>query len=257
MSPLKTPHATARNREHKAHAILQTIKHFINNDLCQTDWLDLGCGQGGIAVVIAAQVNSIIGIDPFAWPDWQEFQKQQLNLHFRQQTVEQLEIETGSLDIVLCNQVYEHVQNPRQLIGEIGRVLKPGGHCYFAGPNWLFPIEPHVFWPFVHWLPRPLALKLLNWCGVTKILDADSVTYWTLKRWFREFEVHNAIPFIVKHPEIYGRHSWLKPFWLWKMISYLPTQLIDGLSFLSPGFVFVLKKPNFSEYRNESSIGLK
>src|SRR5687768_9249956 len=40
-----------------------------------------------------------------------------------------------SLDLVTCLDVIEHVLDPRHLIAEIGRVLRPGGHCILATPN--------------------------------------------------------------------------------------------------------------------------
>ena len=36
----------------------------------------------------------------------------------------------GSFDSILCNQVLEHVFNPDEFLGEIARVLKPGGSFY-------------------------------------------------------------------------------------------------------------------------------
>lgn len=239
----RTAHAVATGREAKARAILTTIEHFISDPLLQTTWLDIGCGNGGIAAQIAPQVKSVLGIDPQPWADWSEFHNAHHNLQFLPQPIESLSCADNSIDIILCNQVYEHVLNPQDLIAEIYRILKPGGYCYFAGPNLLFPIEPHVFWPFVHWLPRTVAVKLMRACGSKGVLDAYSTTYWTLTNWLQRFEITNAVPFILKHPELYGRSSWLKPFWLWRLLSYVPTFLLQALTWLSPGFVFILRKP--------------
>ncbi len=40
-----------------------------------------------------------------------------------------------SFDRVTCMHVVEHLQNPRQLIGEAWRVLKPGGSLYIETPS--------------------------------------------------------------------------------------------------------------------------
>ena len=72
-----------------------------------------------------------------------------------------------------------------------------GGIAYFAGPNLLFPIEPHVFWPFVHWLPRGLAVRLMRALGSRKVLDANSASWWRLHAWFDGFEVSNALPYFM------------------------------------------------------------
>jgi SAM-dependent methyltransferase len=41
----------------------------------------------------------------------------------------------GSYDIVICNQVLEHLKNIFGPLGEMHRVLKPGGHLMLSVPN--------------------------------------------------------------------------------------------------------------------------
>jgi 2-polyprenyl-3-methyl-5-hydroxy-6-metoxy-1,4-benzoquinol methylase len=232
------PRWGAKGRDIKAQAILQTVSHFLSIPLAQTTWLDIGCGSGGIAATIAPQVKSIVGIDPEPWPRWTEFQKKHTNLQFLNESVENISCTDNSVDVIICNQVYEHVPDPQYLIAEIYRILKPSGYCYFAGPNLLFPIEPHVFWPFVHWLSRQFAVKSMHVCGSKGILDAYSTHYWTLKKWLHRFEIHNAIPYIIKNPDKYGKAAW----W-WCVLSYLPSYVLHALTWISPGFVFILRKP--------------
>lgn len=42
--------------------------------------------------------------------------------------------ENASFDSVICNEVLEHVFNPRQFVGEVQRVLKPGGSLLLTVP---------------------------------------------------------------------------------------------------------------------------
>ena len=41
----------------------------------------------------------------------------------------------GSFDLVTANMVFEHVQDPKTALGEIGRILRPGGRLVFHTPN--------------------------------------------------------------------------------------------------------------------------
>lgn len=228
-----------QGRDLKASRILKVMKHFTSTPVEMTTWVDLGCGSGGIAAALAPHVKHITGIDPESWPYWQEYSKRQLNLSFVRQPVEQLAIPHESVDVVVCNQVYEHVPDPQFLIQQIYRVLKPGGYCYFAGPNLIFPIEPHVFWPFVHWLPRRFAVNVMRMLGARKVVDANSVSYWTLRKWLAAFEVRNALPDIIAAPGKFGFHGRL-----YRALSWIPRRFIENLTWLSPGFVFVLRKPD-------------
>ena len=159
------------------------------------------------------------------------------NLRFVHATAEESGLPDQSVDVVICNQVYEHVDDPQRLISEIRRMLRPGGSCYFAGPNLLFPIEPHVFWPFVHWLPREFARGLMKAFGAKNLVEANSKDYWTLKRWLGGFEITNAVPYILTKPALYG-HTGLA----WRLLARVPRRVFGALTFLSPGFVFVLRK---------------
>jgi hypothetical protein len=68
----------------------------------------------------------------------------------------------GAFDLVYSNAVIEHVgefDDQRRFAAECARV---GRGYYVQTPNRRFPVEVHLMWPFVHWLPRPLQVRLLR-----------------------------------------------------------------------------------------------
>jgi ubiquinone/menaquinone biosynthesis C-methylase UbiE len=226
-------------RARKAENIIATIQNMLPDlDLPSSTGVDIGCGNGEIAFHLSRHLHNIKGIDPEPWPHWHEFMTKSANLHLIEGAAESIPLPDSSVDIVICNQVYEHVNSPTRLITEIERILKPGGACYFAGPNLLFPIEPHVFWPFVHWLPRSLAIRLMRAAGSSAILDAHSTHYWRLHRWLGNFQIDNALPFVLHHPIIFGRRSLI-----WRALRFLPGRMIRLLTPFSPTFIFILRKP--------------
>jgi 2-polyprenyl-3-methyl-5-hydroxy-6-metoxy-1,4-benzoquinol methylase len=237
MPPVKIdPGWGDRDRPIKASAILTTCRRVIGGDFSRMRWLDIGCGCGDIAATIAPHVGHITGIDPSPWQRWSALRALHPNLDFIQGDFQEAEkIQTP--DVAVCNQVYEHVEEPLRLIRLIQKALKPGGHVYFAGPNLLFPIEPHVFWHFVHWLPRSLAVRIMRAIKARHVITAHSVTIWTLRRWFRGFDVTNALPLVLRQHGDYGRKGFL-----WRALARTPHEMVDKLTFFSPGFIFVLKK---------------
>lgn len=57
-------------------------------------------------------------------------------------------------DVVLSNQVFEHVADLAQLASEVARTTTPGGRGLHVFPaKWIFD-EPHLHAPMVHWLPK-------------------------------------------------------------------------------------------------------
>jgi SAM-dependent methyltransferase len=46
-------------------------------------------------------------------------------------------VRSGSLDVVLCVSVLEHLDEPEAMLLELRRVTAPGGVCLINVPNWL------------------------------------------------------------------------------------------------------------------------
>lgn len=229
-------------RDRKAEAIIATLQSHCGCDLTNCAWLDIGCGSGGISSTLSNHVKSVVGIDPEPWQRWNGFCKERPNLKFYAGTYRELSALVGerSCDVVVCNQVYEHVDDPDALLAAIHRVLKPEGFCYFAGPNFLWPIEPHVFWPFVHWLPRAFAQRSMRALGSRQAsdLDAWSWPYWRLTRAFRDagFIYSSAI-----RERVLANTSASRPI-ITRLLSGLPKGVFSMLTPLSPAFVFVLRR---------------
>jgi SAM-dependent methyltransferase len=78
--PAADPRWGQRDRDIKAHAIAQTLRHYMSLPLDQVDCVDIGCGSGGIAFHLAPLVRSMVGVDPESWQRWKDFQNQRKNL---------------------------------------------------------------------------------------------------------------------------------------------------------------------------------
>jgi hypothetical protein len=68
-----------------------------------------------------------------------------------------------SFDLVFSNSVIEHVgdfDTQKQFANEMLRV---GKNIYCQTPNKWFLIEPHLISIFIHWLPYPIARKLVRY----------------------------------------------------------------------------------------------
>jgi ubiquinone/menaquinone biosynthesis C-methylase UbiE len=78
---------------------------------------------------------------------------------------ERLPVTDATVDFVHCAQVLEHVRSPRAFLGELRRVLVPGGHAYVTAINRHALRDPHFGVVGVNWLPRRLADRVLVLLG--------------------------------------------------------------------------------------------
>jgi 2-polyprenyl-3-methyl-5-hydroxy-6-metoxy-1,4-benzoquinol methylase len=75
---------------------------------------------------------------------------------------------SAQFDIVSCSQVLEHLPPDRQpaLVAEMWRLCRPGGLLWIDTPNQLAMCDQHdTGLYFVHWLPRPMKMRLARWLG--------------------------------------------------------------------------------------------
>ncbi len=243
-APSTDPRWGGGDRDLKGRAILGTVRRLAGDDVLAGAWLDIGCGSGEIALELSQSVAAVTGIDPEPWERWNDFVAEHANLDFLQGGYRELESRLGvaSMDVVVCNQVYEHVDDPDALMQQIHRVLKPGGLCYFAGPNLWWPIEPHVKWAFVHWLPRRFAQRLMTLMGSRDAddLDARLWSWFRLVRMFRRhgFEYRNALL-----ERVFADAGPSSTSLAFRIAVRLPQGIADVLAPLAPAFVFLLRKP--------------
>ncbi|MBF8267065.1 MAG: Methyltransferase type 11 [Dehalococcoidia bacterium] len=126
--------------------------------------LDLGCGEGGVAIAFALRGGQVTALD--ASPERIERMKVWASEHgVAVEGVAGDALETGlpsgHYDVVVCNDFLEHVRAPQALAYEIQRLLKEGGHLYLSNLNRLsifgFLSDPHLSLFGLTWMPRWLA----------------------------------------------------------------------------------------------------
>jgi 2-polyprenyl-6-hydroxyphenyl methylase/3-demethylubiquinone-9 3-methyltransferase len=97
---------------------------------------DIGCGGGVLAEALTRLGAVVMGIDLSAdllGIARTHAAEQGLTIDYRFVSAEQVaQDEPGAYDIVTCLEVLEHVPRPEELVRTSARLLKPGGHAFFA-----------------------------------------------------------------------------------------------------------------------------
>ena len=86
--------------------------------------LDVGCGT--------KPYREFFGADEHVGIDWGNSLHRLDAEHIG--SAEELPFPDDSFDTVLCTEVIEHLRHPARAVGEMARVLKPGGHLILTAP---------------------------------------------------------------------------------------------------------------------------
>jgi len=89
--------------------------------------LDVGCGTGALAYVLAPHVGKVVGVD--ASEEYLEAARRNApaNCTFELGDAAALGFPYGHFDLVGCLRVLHHVRRPELVVSELARVTRPGG----------------------------------------------------------------------------------------------------------------------------------
>ncbi|MBL4558163.1 MAG: methyltransferase domain-containing protein [Rhodobacteraceae bacterium] len=115
----------------------------------QVKVVDLGCGSGDSYQSLKEQLPNLdyVGVDIESSPEVDGRTRDDLS--FKTYDGINLPFESGTIDIIFCKQVLEHVRHPDALIADVARVLKPGG-IFVGSVSFL---EPYHSFNIFNWSP--------------------------------------------------------------------------------------------------------
>ncbi|MGQ0593118.1 MAG: class I SAM-dependent methyltransferase [Gammaproteobacteria bacterium] len=222
--------------------------------------LDFGCGAGQIVDQLRAKNVRAFGCDVFFEGNscLPSVPRRLMGSVIRRMQTLVVPFESGQFDVVINNQVMEHVEDLDSALSEIHRVLKPKGVVLSLFPDKGVWREGHCGIPFLHWFPKgsrtrlfyAAALRLLGlgydtgnkgvvrwakeWC--------DWLDMWTYYRKSAEIRSAYATYFVKT------RH--IEDYWLQRrlgtrkgLVKLLPARAQRLMVRKLAGLVFVCSKP--------------
>lgn len=133
------------NRDKKAKQNIARVRQGLSelpSDAIE-DVLELGCGIGTVAAFLAQTYNmNVCGTD-YDQDQIQIARKrhpENEHLNYRVEDAEQLSFQNARFDLVISQNVFHHLSRWQTAVGEITRVLRPGGFFLWldlAFPKWM------------------------------------------------------------------------------------------------------------------------
>ncbi len=145
--------------------------------------LDIGCASGmGVELFTRNNCKHVVGVElnpETLWFNPSRYTSQ--NAMLAQADACRLPIGTQSVDTVVMLEVIEHIENDRQTIAEIARVLRPGGRFICSTPNFIvsrninpFHVREYLFEQFQSLLSEHTAH--IEWYGQSFVLPHKLLT---------------------------------------------------------------------------------
>jgi len=228
-----------KGRSRKFEKILSVLKDF-HPSLHSLNCLDIGCSSGIITSLMGKHFSLAIGIDidreavqyakdHFSSPRTQFLIADSMALPFKE----------GSIDVIICNHIYEHVPRARDLMEETYQVLKEDGFCYFAAGNKFMVMEGHYRLPFLSWLPKPIAHLYLKVTGKGSCYYEEHRSLRGLRQLTARFRIHDYTLGIIRDPEkFFATDLFRNTSFLYQCIRFLAPYLYPWI----PTYIWVLTK---------------
>jgi 2-polyprenyl-6-hydroxyphenyl methylase/3-demethylubiquinone-9 3-methyltransferase len=167
--------------------------------------LDIGCGGGFLANALSAKGWSVAGVD-LSRSTLEQARRVDATqrVDYREADAYNLPFENGSFEAVAAMDLLEHVEDPRRVVAEAARVLKPNG-CFFfhtfnrnllsyflviKGVEWFIPNTPprmHVYSLFIkpkelQEMARTQSMEVVEMRGLAPQLSLDAAVHILWKR---------------------------------------------------------------------------
>lgn len=196
---------SAEGRYRKARTMLAVLHDAIGRDaLRHATVLNIGCSTGYIDEALAPEVRELVGID--IDDDAVEHAQRRSdapNARFLVGDAMDIPFEDARFDVAICSQVYEHVPDPRRMIAEMHRVLRPGGIVYFAATNRYCVMEKHHHLPMLSVMPVAWAHRYLKLAGKGRYYHERHLGYGALRKLVLPFRIDDYTLRLLRAPDHY------------------------------------------------------
>ena len=219
--------------------------------------LDFGCGAGQIVKLLRKDGILAFGCEAFYGGGSSPIPADLRSFVFAMES-KSIPFPPATFDIVINNQVMEHVEDLDAALSEIHRVLKPGGTLLSLFPDKSVWHEGHCGVPFLHWFSNRSTWRIyyaLLWrsIGVGYFTEGKSRLEWSKQfcAWLDQWTVYRGYDEIaVAYAKYFSAMEHLEEQWLESRVGSvarpIPTRLKRFFVRKMAGMVFTCTKKRWS-----------
>ena len=118
--------------------------------------LDVGCGDGHLLVQLAGERRASLELHGVEFSEAAVLAAEARGLVVHRGRIEDVSLPARAFDLVIMNQLIEHVADPRAVLAKVAASLRHGGHVFVETPNldsWDARLFRRRYWGGYH-LPR-------------------------------------------------------------------------------------------------------
>lgn len=119
-----------KRRDEKSQLIVRRID--ARQKLPIKSWLDIGCGCGALLKAARQKGYIISGVEPSITCRNNLKEELQIEIH---EDIKNIGFQEGSYSVITLKQVIEHLSDPKEVIEQAYKLLKPNGLLWIATPN--------------------------------------------------------------------------------------------------------------------------
>jgi len=179
--------------------------------------IDVGCGNGGFTRFCGMQGAEVIFID--SDPEKIEVTTEKVRDSAARayrgilSQCDPIPLDDNTADVLICTEVLEHVPDPKQFLGELIRVTRPGGNMLITVPDARSEAFVAATAP-LEYFQEPNHIRVYNKEGFRALIDEAGLevvdhrfiggfwsVYWPLA-WLNAKESDGELPFNSDHPMV-------------------------------------------------------
>lgn len=236
------------NRDQYFHELADTSRKYLIPYILQAHpieqgmkVLEIGCGDGGNLLPFSESGCDTLGIDISSGKIENArklFAENNACGSFIVKDIFKVDDMTEKFDIIVCHDVFEHIDNKPEFLARVKEYMKPDGIIFMAFPAWQMPFGGHQqicrskflsHLPFVHLLPKAFYRFILNLFGEGRHTVDELLSIKSTKVTIKKFErVTSEAGLVIKHRQLwlinphYETKFGLRPMKLGSILSSTP-----------------------------------